>query len=107
MLWTGAAGLRKKPRRTCNSGSPTGLRRAGSARTPRQSLITWARLSIRFFEKDRKYFLMTTLPSRAQSAYALLLRCATSLQSLFLLFVRLYWGWQFAVDGWGKAIAKQ
>jgi len=24
------------------------------------------------------------------------------LQSPFLLFVRLYWGWQFAQDGWGK-----
>ncbi len=45
---------------------------------------------------------MTTLSSRAQGAYALLVRCANSLQSAFLLFVRLYWGWQFAVDGWGK-----
>ena len=45
---------------------------------------------------------MATLISRAQSAYALLLRCANSLQSSFLLFVRLYWGWQFVVDGWGK-----
>ncbi|MFZ0705447.1 MAG: DoxX family protein [Candidatus Korobacteraceae bacterium] len=34
--------------------------------------------------------------------YSLLITGATSLQSLFLLFVRLYWGWQFAVDGWGK-----
>jgi putative oxidoreductase len=24
------------------------------------------------------------------------------LQSAFLLFVRVYWGWQFMVDGWGK-----
>src|SRR5271165_5945215 len=45
---------------------------------------------------------MATLINRAQSAYALLVRCANSLQSVFLLFVRLYWGWQFAVDGWGK-----
>ena len=45
---------------------------------------------------------MATLISRAESAYALLVRCANSLQSAFLLFVRLYWGWQFAVDGWGK-----
>lgn len=37
-----------------------------------------------------------------QKLYALLIRCANSLQSLFLLFVRLYWGYQFAVDGWGK-----
>jgi putative oxidoreductase len=27
---------------------------------------------------------------------------ASSLQSPFLLAVRLYWGWQFAQDGWGK-----
>src|SRR3974390_3390412 len=45
---------------------------------------------------------MATLISRAQSAYAMLVRCANSLQSAFLLFVRLYWGWQFVVDGWGK-----
>ena len=30
------------------------------------------------------------------------MRIANSLQSAFLLFVRLYWGWQFMVDGWGK-----
>src|SRR5271165_958298 len=45
---------------------------------------------------------MATLMSRTESAYSLLVRCANSLQSAFLLFVRLYWGWQFAVDGWGK-----
>jgi len=45
---------------------------------------------------------MTTLMNRAQGAYALLVRCANALQSVFLLFVRLYWGWQFVVDGWGK-----
>ena len=45
---------------------------------------------------------MATLIDRAQSAYALLGRYANSLQSVFLLFVRLYWGWQFVVDGWGK-----
>jgi putative oxidoreductase len=27
---------------------------------------------------------------------------AVWLQSVFLLAVRLYWGWQFAVTGWGK-----
>src|SRR3974390_1864969 len=45
---------------------------------------------------------MATLIDRAQSAYALLGRYANSLQSVFLLFVRLYWGWHFVVDGWGK-----
>ena len=34
--------------------------------------------------------------------YALLIRLANSLQSAFLLVIRLYWGWQFIVDGWGK-----
>jgi putative oxidoreductase len=35
------------------------------------------------------------LYARAASALA-------SLQSLLLLAIRLYWGWQFATDGWGK-----
>lgn len=26
----------------------------------------------------------------------------SSLQSLFLLFIRVYWGWQFCQTGWGK-----
>ena len=34
--------------------------------------------------------------------YRLLIRVANSLQSPFLLAVRLYWGWQFVEDGWGK-----
>src|SRR5271163_4871603 len=29
-------------------------------------------------------------------------RGASYLQSPFLLFVRVYWGWQFAQTGWGK-----
>ena len=34
--------------------------------------------------------------------YGLLIRVGNSLQSPFLLLVRLYWGWQFAQTGWGK-----
>ena len=34
--------------------------------------------------------------------YELLIRSANSLQSPFLLFVRVYWGWQLAQTGWGK-----
>jgi putative oxidoreductase len=34
--------------------------------------------------------------------YALLIAVASSLQSPFLLVVRLYWGWQLAQSGWGK-----
>src|SRR5271166_2971146 len=45
---------------------------------------------------------MTTLTDKLWRAYSLLVSGANSLQSAFLLFVRLYWGWQFAVDGWGK-----
>lgn len=35
-------------------------------------------------------------------AYAGFRRGVSSLQSLFLLLVRLYWGWQFAQSGWGR-----
>jgi putative oxidoreductase len=34
--------------------------------------------------------------------YRLLVRLSSSLQSPFLLAVRLYWGWQFMQTGWGK-----
>lgn len=34
--------------------------------------------------------------------YLLLVNAASSLQSVFLLAVRLYWGWQFMQAGWGK-----
>ncbi len=34
--------------------------------------------------------------------YRLFVAAASSLQSPFLLLVRLYWGWQFAQSGWGK-----
>jgi len=34
--------------------------------------------------------------------YALFVRVATSLQSPFLLVIRLYWGWQISQNGWGK-----
>ena len=35
-------------------------------------------------------------------AVSLLTRIGNSLQSPFLLAVRLYWGWQFMLTGWGK-----
>jgi putative oxidoreductase len=34
--------------------------------------------------------------------YQLLIAAGSNLQSLFLLIVRLYWGWQLAQSGWGK-----
>ena len=38
----------------------------------------------------------------AKQYYRLLVRVSSSLQSPFLLAVRLYWGWQFMQTGWGK-----
>lgn len=37
-----------------------------------------------------------------EKLYRLLIRAASSLQSPFLLLVRMYWGWQFMQTGWGK-----
>jgi putative oxidoreductase len=37
-----------------------------------------------------------------EKLYRLLIAVASSLQSPFLLFVRLYWGWQLEQSGWGK-----
>jgi putative oxidoreductase len=34
--------------------------------------------------------------------YARAVRALNALQSPLLLAIRLYWGWQFATDGWGK-----
>src|SRR5713101_6961445 len=34
--------------------------------------------------------------------YRLLIHASSSLESPFLLAVRLYWGWQFTQTGWGK-----
>jgi putative oxidoreductase len=34
--------------------------------------------------------------------YEMFVRAASSLESPFLLIVRLYWGWQFIETGWGK-----
>ena len=44
----------------------------------------------------------STLLDRLGAAYAFFVRMASSLQSPFLLLVRLYWGWQFTQTGWGK-----
>ena len=43
-----------------------------------------------------------TLSSVALTAFAYLNLGATSLQSVFLLIIRLYWGWQFFQTGMGK-----
>ncbi len=40
---------------------------------------------------------------KLSNCLGLLNRGAKSLQSPFLLFIRVYWGWQFIQTGWGKA----
>lgn len=42
------------------------------------------------------------LASRPMRLYEVICSGFSSLQSPFLLAVRLYWGWQFAQTGWGK-----
>jgi putative oxidoreductase len=37
-----------------------------------------------------------------ENAYSLAARALASLQTPLLLAIRLYWGWQFMQDGWGK-----
>jgi putative oxidoreductase len=45
---------------------------------------------------------MANLLHRARSAHDWCASMANRLQSLLLLAIRLYWGWQFWQDGWGK-----
>jgi putative oxidoreductase len=45
---------------------------------------------------------MKAITHLATRGYALLTSVGNSLQSPFLLLVRLYWGWQFTQTGWGK-----
>jgi len=40
--------------------------------------------------------------AKIQKLYEMFLRTVSSLESPFLLIVRLYWGWQFMQTGWGK-----
>lgn len=42
------------------------------------------------------------MKQRVERLYGLLIASASSLQSIFLLLVRLYWGMQFAQAGWRK-----
>jgi putative oxidoreductase len=43
-----------------------------------------------------------TFSGRATHAYVWFASLASRARSPFLLFVRLYWGWQFMQTGWGK-----
>jgi putative oxidoreductase len=45
---------------------------------------------------------MTNLIASLKQLYARFFDLVSYLQSPFLLLVRLYWGWQLVVSGWGK-----
>jgi putative oxidoreductase len=45
---------------------------------------------------------MRTEPNAIQRLHDVFVRVVCTLQSPFLLVIRLYWGWQFAQTGWGK-----
>jgi putative oxidoreductase len=45
---------------------------------------------------------MNSFSERFRWAYSILVGIGNSLQALFLLAVRLYWGWQICQTGWGK-----
>jgi putative oxidoreductase len=45
---------------------------------------------------------MNNLLTRLRQLYARFFDIVSYLQSPFLLFVRLYWGWQLVESGWGK-----
>jgi putative oxidoreductase len=45
---------------------------------------------------------MSSAENPIQKLYSLFVRIASSLQSPFLLVIRLYWGWQISQNGWGK-----
>jgi putative oxidoreductase len=45
---------------------------------------------------------MAKIVDLGKSAYGGFASLLNSLQSPLLLAIRLYWGWQFAQDGWGK-----
>ena len=50
----------------------------------------------------QEQFQMNSLIAQIRRMYAWAIRAANVLQSPFLLFVRLYWGWQLIQSGWGK-----
>jgi putative oxidoreductase len=45
---------------------------------------------------------MVKLFTQARTAHDRFASACNRAQSLLLLLIRLYWGWQFAQDGWGK-----
>jgi putative oxidoreductase len=45
---------------------------------------------------------MKNVWAQIRKVHSWFVKVASSLQSPFLLVVRLYWGWQLAMNGWGK-----
>jgi putative oxidoreductase len=45
---------------------------------------------------------MINFVTKAETVYEAFVRVLNRLRSPFLLAIRLYWGWQFVQDGWGK-----
>jgi putative oxidoreductase len=47
-------------------------------------------------------YIMNSFIKKIDTGYRLFAKCASWLQPMVLLVVRLYWGWQFFQAGWGK-----
>jgi putative oxidoreductase len=45
---------------------------------------------------------MNSVIKKIDTGYRVFAKCASCLQPVVLLIVRLYWGWQFFLSGWGK-----
>jgi len=45
---------------------------------------------------------MSSFTTQIRKLYSWAVRACCTLQSPFLLFVRLYWGWQLSTNGWAK-----
>jgi len=45
---------------------------------------------------------VTKVMAKIQDLYSWFVKTVSTLQSPFLLVVRLYWGWQLSQNGWGK-----
>jgi putative oxidoreductase len=50
----------------------------------------------------KRELLMSSATNHIERLYTLFVKLMSNLESPFLLAVRLYWGWQFAMIGWGK-----
>lgn len=65
-------------------------------------IVTFSGVANLTSSHQRQSELKMSVTKIVTAGYALLNKVTSSLQSPFLLLVRLYWGWQFAQSGWGK-----